>query len=117
VRGGNSADLGAATRPQPGRWGDGDGNVAIYDAVNSIEPNASSVPSLLHAIAHHVARGGGSTGGISRALFRTFLQERVGLERALRNSLAECPGRPGQIGRNPAREKNVAGQIIAWAQQ
>ena len=79
-------------------------HVAIYDAVNSIEPTHRAFRVYYSESPTHVARGGGSAGGISRA--RSELSCGTGWSgESTRQQSGGGPGRSGKIGRNSARRK------------
>ena len=87
-------------------------HVAIYDAVNSIEPT-HQVFRVYYSQSPTTSREAAAAQAAFRVLVQNFPAERAGLERALANSLAEVPDGPGKSAGIRLGE-NVAGQIIAW---
>ena len=87
-------------------------HVAIYDAVNSIEPTHQAF-RVSYSESPTTSREAAAAQAAFRVLVQNFPAERAGLERALANSLAEVPDGPGKSAGIRLGE-NVAGQIIAW---
>ena len=87
-------------------------HVAIYDAVNSIEPTHRSF-RVYSAVSPTTSRESAAAQAAFRVLLQHFPTERARLERALANSLAQVPDGSEKSAGIQLGEI-VAGHIIAW---
>ena len=86
-------------------------HVAIYDAVNSIEPTHQSF--VYSAVSPATSRESAAAQAAFRVLLQLFPTERSRLEHALANSLARVPDGPEKSAGIRLGEI-VAGRVLAW---